>query len=612
MKIKISHILLTIITFINIFFIFGIGTFVNKSINVFKTESIRFVKDINNFEKLYKDSIVSTINKRLINSDTTKVFVARFINKNLQNTILNINSVRTDTKYNCNEIFIYDVKNDSIYKIFTSLNTVKKELIESQSTKNFREDYSEKNQMFIKIFKEEKDDVESYADENGYHISKFYYNKVKNKKYVLCIEFDSLNSNSIKNYVMISFAIVLILIMLIVIFGIHSVYNKILIVDRIFKRYINRDFVITDREKSLLKSFTTSKIEDISIQSSNVFNMIDTIENFKNEFSSGKKLSTVSEFFHTIFQESPIGIIVIDSNNKITNINIVGKTMYESCKNHNITDCIVDLTDKNEIYLNINGNVLRISKKEIGENSELNTILILDDITKERDLQNKLNQTINDLKDSNEMLINYSHLISHDIKSPLRTINIFSQKAFSEKDEIKKKEYSKLVKKSISRINDIITDSLNFSKLNNKYIELKSVNVSECINDVLDILSESILLDNVDVKCNVDDSVCLNGNKGLVVNMLQNIISNAIKFNSNVEKVIEINVEQNIISIKDNGIGISKDYMDKIFDTFYRADSTYEGTGLGLSIVKKIADKFNILIDIDSQVGIGTEFKLNF
>ncbi len=210
------------------------------------------------------------------------------------------------------------------------------------------------------------------------------------------------------------------------------------------------------------------------------------------------------------------------------------------------------------------------------------------------------------------MLLNYSYIISHDIKNPLRTINMFTQKILIETNIEKRTKYSKLVESAVKRIDSIITDSLFFSKATNKNVPIEEINVISSIEESINSLYESISQNNVTINKIFKNDLIINGNYSLITNMFQNFISNGIKFNDKTNKILTIIISENDVFIIDNGIGIEQDYKDRVFETFYRINSDYEGTGLGLSIVKKIADRFNIKISIQSELNVGSTFKLSF
>ena len=103
MKIKISHLIIYIILFVNMCFIFGVGSLIYQYINTFKNESIRFIKDIDVFENIHKDNILKL-------SDSKSIFT----NNKLRAVVDSINNIQTKGEYDCNSIFIYDIIDDSI------------------------------------------------------------------------------------------------------------------------------------------------------------------------------------------------------------------------------------------------------------------------------------------------------------------------------------------------------------------------------------------------------------------------------------------------------------------------------------------------------------------
>ena len=158
-------------------------------------------------------------------------------------------------------------------------------------------------------------------------------------------------------------------------------------------------------------------------------------------------------------------------------------------------------------------------------------------------------------------------------------------------------------------MNSIIIDTLNYAKINKDNMNISKNNLLYCVKDSI----PSQLDDDVRIDIKIPDDIEIEFDKNQFVRIIQNFISNAIKFNSKKNKVIEIGFQRNhnCFYVKDNGDGISKEYFNKIFNLFQRLHgSKIDGNGLGLAIVKRIVQRHNWRITVNSKVGKGTTFKI--
>ena len=223
---------------------------------------------------------------------------------------------------------------------------------------------------------------------------------------------------------------------------------------------------------------------------------------------------------------------------------------------------------------------------------------------------NNLN-ILTQLSKSNTELQEYAHIVSHDLKSPLRSIHALAswiKEDNKEKlDELSLQNFD-LIEVTLEKMEQLITGILNYSSVGVTIEKQESVDINEVINDLKTILfiPEHI---NVVVKNKLP---ILEGERIKFQQLFQNLISNAIKFNNKESGLIEVDVIEKPsyyqFSVKDNGIGISEKYFDKIFKIFHSLTNSKESTGIGLSIVKKIVDLYKGEIWVESTVNKETTF----
>ncbi len=163
-----------------------------------------------------------------------------------------------------------------------------------------------------------------------------------------------------------------------------------------------------------------------------------------------------------------------------------------------------------------------------------------------------------------------------------------------------------------TRMKQLINDLLNYSKLN-KTMPVSQVNIGSVINEVLVNLKSNIEDKNAIVT--IDEMPTIAADKTQMTQVFQNLIANAIKFQSsgNTPKIKISSVKKEnewLFSVEDNGIGIDKQYHDKVFIIFRQLHSKakFSGTGIGLAIVKKIVERHGGTIWFESEAGKGTVF----
>jgi light-regulated signal transduction histidine kinase (bacteriophytochrome) len=170
------------------------------------------------------------------------------------------------------------------------------------------------------------------------------------------------------------------------------------------------------------------------------------------------------------------------------------------------------------------------------------------------------------------------------------------------------KEHFKLILDNIEKMDNLIKGILEYSSIDKQKTSLNNININETLEDIL----KNILIPN-NFEILIHENIpSIFGNITKVKQIFQNLIQNAIHYNDKENGKIEIGFEnknnQTIYFIKDNGIGIEKNYHSKIFQTFTKLQNNTQSSGIGLSIVKKIIDSYNGKIWIESEKGLGTTF----
>lgn len=216
-----------------------------------------------------------------------------------------------------------------------------------------------------------------------------------------------------------------------------------------------------------------------------------------------------------------------------------------------------------------------------------------------------------------ELRKQFSANVSHELKTPLTSISGFAEILKSgETDKKTTKDFAATIYEESQRMISLVNDIIKLSKLDEKSISMEKEGVSllEVAEEAAKVLQSSAKKKNVELKVHGDVGNIL-GVRPVIYEMIFNLIDNAIKYNRDGGKV-DVEVKGKSISVSDTGIGIPENEQERIFERFYRVDKSRSkslgGTGLGLSIVKHGAKYHNARITLDSKLGAGSKFTVEF
>jgi len=230
---------------------------------------------------------------------------------------------------------------------------------------------------------------------------------------------------------------------------------------------------------------------------------------------------------------------------------------------------------------------------------------------------------ITELKKIEFVKSQFVSMVSHELKAPIAAVYGFL-KLFND-DSIKltpeqRKDYEIRSMIRLDGLLKMVNDLLDISRMEMKTVhrEIKKVCLHEIISSILELFQIDINKKGIEVVFDKDNYAhCINADADEISRLFTNLISNAIKYNRE-QGIINIKLYQAdnylITEIKDNGIGLKQEEKQKLFTEFFRAknDKTknISGTGLGLSIVKRIVDSYSGKIEVESDYGEGTTFKV--
>lgn len=344
------------------------------------------------------------------------------------------------------------------------------------------------------------------------------------------------------------------------------------------------------------------------------------------------------EWFKKLFEKSPFPKFVIDKKTfrflavntatidlygytKEELLNLTLKDIQTISKQSLIADQLKDVNEGYDVEFTITQNKKRKEKitsiiqatEVLYENKKAILVLIRDN-SQLKTAQKSLNRKNKELQKTNEELDRFVYSISHDLRSPLTSIMGLIQIAESESDKKHIALYLEKMKNSVVKLDNYIKDIVDFSRNNRVKPVYEKINFEEIIYNTLENLDYLDGINKLKITIEKEEETTFYSDKTRVLVILNNLITNAIKYHNYSQSDPYINFRIKLtpkfgsIIIEDNGNGIDKKDLRKIFEMFFRASSKNSGSGLGLYIVKQSIEKLKGIIKVSSEKNNGTSF----
>jgi light-regulated signal transduction histidine kinase (bacteriophytochrome) len=229
----------------------------------------------------------------------------------------------------------------------------------------------------------------------------------------------------------------------------------------------------------------------------------------------------------------------------------------------------------------------------------------------------ELSQSNNELLRSNDELRQFAFVASHDLQEPLRSITSFCnllKEDYQEKLGEQADDYIARIVKGSQRMKDLVTDLLAYSRVERaEQLKFQPVDFRDVVADALANLESAI--DETGAEIVTDSLPTVVGDRVQLVQLVQNLVGNALKYRSDEPPRIQIDARRRRgyfeFSVRDNGIGIAPEHHQQVFEIFKRLHGRdrYPGTGIGLAVCRKIVQRHGGQIVVDSQLGMGSVFR---
>jgi PAS domain S-box-containing protein len=252
------------------------------------------------------------------------------------------------------------------------------------------------------------------------------------------------------------------------------------------------------------------------------------------------------------------------------------------------------------------------------EGTVVRVLGINNDITKRKLAEEELKLRSEELIKSNADLKQFAYVASHDLREPLRMITSFLQlleRRYKDQLDQDANEFISFAVDGAQRLDNMIMDLLEYSRIANQKIQFTDVNIQEIVDMVISNLK--VLIDENRAQITYGSLPIIRGDENQMVRLFQNLIENSIKYRSVETPKIHVSSKKEghifVISIKDNGIGIDPKHLERIFTIFKRLHpyEVYEGTGIGLAVAQRIVHQHGGEIWAESQPDKGTTFYIS-
>lgn len=355
------------------------------------------------------------------------------------------------------------------------------------------------------------------------------------------------------------------------------------------------------------------------------------LENKQRE--ADRRYREAASLFSELFNNSPMAIVLLDSEGNVQQVNrgfelLFGYTITE-LRGNSLNQFIVpselesegnDLNSLISAEQVVKIETTRLRRDDVPvsviiygvpihlEDKTIGIFGVYVDITDQKKIEEEL-------KIRNSELDNFVYKVSHDLRAPLSSVLGLVNLAQMPGNDDSLSEYVKIIGDKVGQLDHFISDVLSHSKNLKMDVKTGVIDFDSIIRKTFQDLNYMRGADHVDLNLKITGPVFYS-DPWRIGEIFRNLISNAIKYRKindetcSVSIQVDVTNERATIEFKDNGIGISQENLNRIFEMFYRASEQSEGSGLGLYIVKNAVEKLDGQLTVNSQPGAGTTFEI--
>lgn len=239
------------------------------------------------------------------------------------------------------------------------------------------------------------------------------------------------------------------------------------------------------------------------------------------------------------------------------------------------------------------------------------------DYTEIKEYEESLEEKNKELAKYNAELDQFVYSTSHDLRAPLLSIRGIIDVTDTNELNSEVSAHIQMIRRCVIRLEDFLNEILQYSRNKRTEVDREAISFRELVNEAVESLSFLPDAKFIQLQYDIDEPVQFFGDKSRLLIIIENIYSNAIKYRDTSKEyswfLIKVSTSEHgaILVFEDNGIGIAPEYIDKIFDIFFRASHSASGSGLGLYIVKETVDRLGGTICVQSELGKGTAFRIS-
>lgn len=352
------------------------------------------------------------------------------------------------------------------------------------------------------------------------------------------------------------------------------------------------------------------------------------------------KLKVSERKYFDLYNLAPVGYLSLDHEGHIVQINLTGSEMFGRTRNVLTGSLMISFLggpsgqgflehvrsvfqDKGpqQVELTLsrpNGSQLVVLAESalVRDKHQSLCYMTLTDIDERKKMEQTLEEQKQELQRSNRDLEQFAYVVAHDLQEPLRMIISFAEllrESLDGKLDESTEEFFNIVIGNTSLLRTMVRGLLEYSRLNNKDIDVgQKVDMKEVVEQAQAQLALKVF--ETDAIFTVQHMPLVVGNPTLLLHLVQNLLSNSIKFRGEESPQVLVEAQKHngdwVFSVKDNGIGIDPAFSEKIFEVFRRLHirSEYPGVGIGLALCRRVVDLHGGKIWVESLPGKGATF----